>query len=28
LGFEVARTISQQEVQPWLDKGSEFGLHD
>lgn len=27
-GFEVARTISQQEVQLWLDKGSEFGLHD
>lgn len=28
MGFEIARTISQQEVQPWLDKGSEFGLHD
>ena len=27
-GFELARTISQQEVQPWLDKGTEFGLHD
>ena len=27
-GFEVARTISKQEVQPWLDKGTEFGLHD
>ncbi|MCY3005402.1 MAG: hypothetical protein NTV29_05430 [Planctomycetota bacterium] len=28
LGFEVARTISQEEVQSWLDKGTEFGLHD
>jgi hypothetical protein len=28
LGFRLARTIDQQEVQPWLDKGSEFGLHD
>ncbi len=28
LGFEVARSISQDEVQEWLDKGSEFGLHD
>jgi len=28
LGFELARTISKQEVQPWLEKGSEFGLHD
>lgn len=27
-GFDLARTISQQEVQPWLDKGTEFGLHD
>ncbi len=27
-GFEIARTISKQEVQPWLDKGTEFGLHD
>ncbi len=27
-GFELARTISKQEVQPWLDKGTEFGLHD
>jgi hypothetical protein len=27
-GFELARTISQEEVQPWLDKGTEFGLHD
>ena len=27
-GFEIARTISQEEVQPWLDKGTEFGLHD
>jgi len=28
LGFEFARSISQEEVQPWLDKGTEFGLHD
>jgi hypothetical protein len=28
LGFQVARTIDRQEVQPWLDKGTEFGLHD
>lgn len=27
-GFELARTVSQKEVQSWLDKGSEFGLHD
>ena len=27
-GFEIARTISKQEVQQWLDKGTEFGLHD
>ena len=27
-GFEVARRIEPKEVQPWLDKGSEFGLHD
>ncbi len=27
-GFEIARTISKEEVQPWLDKGTEFGLHD
>ena len=27
-GFDLARTISKQEVQPWLDKGTEFGLHD
>jgi len=27
-GFQLARTISKQEVQPWLDKGTEFGLHD
>ena len=27
-GFELARTISKQEVQPWLNKGNEFGLHD
>jgi hypothetical protein len=28
LGFQIARTIDRQEVQPWLDKGTEFGLHD
>ncbi len=27
-GFELARTINAQKVQPWLDKGTEFGLHD
>lgn len=27
-GFEIARTISQEEVQTWIDKGTEFGLHD
>lgn len=27
-GFEIARTIQKREVQTWLDKGSEFGLHD
>jgi hypothetical protein len=27
-GFQLARSISKQDVQPWLDKGSEFGLHD
>lgn len=27
-GFEIARTLSKQEVQTWLDKGTEFGLHD
>ncbi len=28
LGFQLARRIDQQEVQPWLAKGTEFGLHD
>jgi hypothetical protein len=27
-GFDFARTIDIQEVQPWLDLGTEFGLHD
>jgi hypothetical protein len=27
-GFELARMIPIEEVQPWLDKGTEFGLHD
>jgi len=28
LGFQIARTIDRQEIQPWLNKGTEFGLHD
>jgi hypothetical protein len=28
LGFKVARRIDRDEVQIWLDKGTEFGLHD
>lgn len=27
-GFDLARTISKEEVQIWIDKGTEFGLHD
>jgi len=27
-GFELARTLTLEEVQPWLNKGTEFGLHD
>lgn len=27
-GFELARQLNKEEVQPWLDKGTEFGLHD
>lgn len=27
-GFAMAREVSQEEVQPWLDKGTEFGIHD
>ncbi len=27
-GFQLARSISKQDVQAWLDKGSEFGIHD
>lgn len=27
-GFDLARTITQEEIQPWIDKGTEFGLHD
>jgi hypothetical protein len=27
-GFELARSIPKEEVQPWLDKGTEFGLHE
>jgi hypothetical protein len=28
LGFKVARRIDRDDVQIWLDKGTEFGLHD
>ena len=27
-GFELARQFTKEEVQPWLDKGTEFGLHE
>lgn len=27
-GFELARQLEKEEVQPWLDKGTEFGLHE
>lgn len=27
-GFELARQLKKEEVQPWLDKGTEFGLHE
>lgn len=27
-GFELARQLVKEEVQPWLDKGTEFGLHE
>jgi hypothetical protein len=27
-GFELARSISSEEVEPWLSMGTEFGLHD
>jgi hypothetical protein len=27
-GFQIARRIDPQEVQAWLAKGTEFGLHD
>lgn len=27
-GFTLARTIAKEDVQPWLDLGREFGLHD
>lgn len=27
-GFDLSRTITQEEIQPWIDKGTEFGLHD
>jgi hypothetical protein len=27
-GFDLARTISKEDVQPWLDQGREFGLHE
>ncbi|MGN6136386.1 MAG: hypothetical protein ACTHOU_18030 [Aureliella sp.] len=28
IGFEVARTISREQVRRWLDMATEFGLHD
>lgn len=28
VGFELARTLSLQEYEPWLNKGTEFGIHD
>ncbi len=28
LGFEIAKGLLQKDVQPWLDKGTDFGLHD
>lgn len=27
-GFELAKTIQRDDVRAWLEKGSEFGLHD
>ena len=27
-GFEIARTIARNEVQAWLEKATEFGIHD
>lgn len=27
-GFELARSIEESEVKPWLAQGREFGLHD
>jgi hypothetical protein len=27
-GFDLARTLRKEDIQPWLDKGTEFGLHD
>lgn len=27
-GFALARTIAKEDVQPWIDQGREFGLHD
>lgn len=27
-GLEVARVVQRQDVQPWLDQATEFGLHD
>ncbi len=27
-GFELARNICREEVQLWLDKATEFGIHD
>ncbi len=27
-GYALARTIVKEDIQPWLDQGREFGLHD
>lgn len=27
-GFELAQTVQREDVQPWLDMATEFGLHD
>lgn len=28
IGFELARSITREQVQRWLDMATEFGLHD
>jgi hypothetical protein len=27
-GFSLARAINRHDIQPWLDQGREFGLHE